>query len=282
MNSSHDVTARIAYISSAEDNPEVRAYAPQSGRAVEAPENAYVDMLVEDVRSWTDAPSLDVNGFEFHNHTTFFSDFYDEAAVRRDYYPEVAAAIRHFAGATEVFVFDHNVRSAVRAAAGQPGVRAPVDGAHNDYTETSGPERVAEILEREGRTDLLNQHAALINLWRPIIGPVLDVPLAVCDARSTRPEDFVDTRILHFADDDLKTPRHVGHIYSLRHGDGHRWAYLSAMQTDEILLLKGYDSLTDGTARFVAHTGFKNPACPDSYTPRESIEARTLAIFDAG
>ena len=33
-------------------------------------------------------------------------------------------------------------------------------------------------------------------------------------------------------------------------------------------------------ARFLPHTGFRNPACPPQFVPRESIEARTLVVFD--
>jgi hypothetical protein len=28
------------------------------------------------------------------------------------------------------------------------------------------------------------------------------------------------------------------------------------------------------------HTGFSNPECPPDFVPRESIEARTLVIFE--
>ena len=52
------------------------------------------------------------------------------------------------------------------------------------------------------------------------------------------------------------------------------------MQPDEFLLLKCYDSRTDGRARFMPHTGFRNPACPSDFVPRESIETRTLVVFD--
>lgn len=43
---------------------------------------------------------------------------------------------------------------------------------------------------------------------------------------------------------------------------------------------EGYDSRADGRARFMPHTGFVNPACPSEFVPRESIEARTLVVFD--
>ena len=36
----------------------------------------------------------------------------------------------------------------------------------------------------------------------------------------------------------------------------------------------------DVRGRFMPHTGFRNPACPSEFVPRESIEARTLVVFD--
>jgi hypothetical protein len=151
---------------------------------------------------------------------------------------------------------------------------------HNDYTEQSGPKRRLEILEEAGRLELADRRVAFVNLWRPIVGPVWDNPLAVCDARTVSPSDLVATQILHFGEDDLEVPRHRGEIYSIRYNAAHRWFYVSQMRPDEALLLKCYDSRADGRARFMPHTGFRNPACPPEFTPRESIEARTLVIFD--
>jgi hypothetical protein len=51
------------------------------------------------------------------------------------------------------------------------------------------------------------------------------------------------------------------------------------MQRNEALLLKGYDSLDDGRARFTAHTGFDNPSAPPDAAARESIETRTFVFF---
>ena len=51
------------------------------------------------------------------------------------------------------------------------------------------------------------------------------------------------------------------------------------MRRDEALLLKCFDSATDGRARFTAHTAFDNPAAADDALPRESIEVRTLISF---
>ena len=86
--------------------------------------------------------------------------------------------------AHKVIVFDHNVRSQVKADAGQEGVREPIEGAHNDYTLSSGPRRIAEVLKDRGYLTLI-QKMALVNFWRPIIEPVEDMPLAICDAQTT-------------------------------------------------------------------------------------------------
>lgn len=273
------ITAPIAYLADNDSSPEIRVYPPASGKSSQAPVNIHRDMLIEDIRTWTRPPALDSQGFELHRHPTACSNFYNQALVTQEYYPEAAAAMRAFTGALEVFIFDHNVRSSVRASRGQHGVREPVDAAHVDYTTATGPKRTREILAQFDREDLAAHRAALINLWRPITEPVLDVPLALCDVRSVKQGELVETVILHYTEDSMEQPGHAGGIYSLYYNPDHRWAYVPAMQKDEVLLLKCYDSDGDGMSGFTPHTGFKNPACPREFTPRESIELRTLVIY---
>jgi len=274
------VSARVTYLAPGDGPVRVRIYPPSSGLATVRPASVEQVVSIRDARPIGDTLRLDEQGFELHRCPTQFGDFYDEAAVRGRYYPEVRSAMRAFTGALEVIVFDHNVRSAARAARGEIGVRVPVAQVHNDYTEHSGPKRKREILDQAGRSDLNDRRFAFVNLWRPIVGPVWDNPLAVCDARSVSPDDLVATEIQHFGEDNLEVPRHRGEIYSVRANPAHRWFYASQMRPDEVLLLKCYDSRVDGRARFLPHTGFRNPACPREFVPRESIEARTLVVFD--
>jgi hypothetical protein len=275
------VQAPVSYLAPGGDGPvEVRVYPPSSRRGIVRPESVRHTVSIHDARSIAGTLRLDSHGFEFHSRPTRFEDFFDDAAVRGRYYQDVRDAVRAFTGALEVVVFDHNVRSAARAGRGEAGVRTPVDQVHNDYTERSGPKRKREILEVAGRLELADRRVAFVNLWRPIVGPVQDNPLALCAASSVAPGDFVETEIRHFGEDDLDTPRHTGQIYSVRHNPAHQWFYVSDMRPDEFLLLKCYDSRADGRARFMPHTGFRNPACPPQFVPRESIEERTLVVFD--
>ena len=236
-------------------------------------------MPVYDCRPIAAQLTLDEAGFELHAHRSAFNEFYDAERVRERYYPEVASLLKDATGALEVFVFDHNVRSQTRADRKEFGVREPVESAHNDYTVSSGPRRIGEILGENGASHLGGNRAALINVWRPIIGPVQDHPLAICDARSAKLEDFIPTEIEHFTEDDLETPHLTGQVSSFRHSPDHRWYYVPDMQPDEVMFLKCFDSADDGRARFTGHTGFRNPACPDEFVPRESIEARTLVVY---
>ena len=189
------VNARVTYLAAGDGPVQVRVYPPGSGRTTVRPPSVQRD--VDDPRRASDRgpPSARSSmGSSCTRTGSQFTDFYDEAAVRARYYPEVEAAMRAMTGALAVIVFDHNVRSAARAARGEVGVRLPVDQVHNDYTEQSGPKRKREILDAAGRSDLADRHVAFVNLWRPIVGPVWDNPLAVCDAGSVSPEDLVDNR----------------------------------------------------------------------------------------
>ncbi len=54
---------------------------------------------------------LDREGFRFVRHDTKVADFFDEAEVRRVYYPEMEALVKAGSGASRVVVFDHTLRT---------------------------------------------------------------------------------------------------------------------------------------------------------------------------
>ena len=71
-------------------------------------------------------------------------------------------------------------------------------------------------------------------------------------------------------------------VFMVAHSDSHRWFYFARMQTDEVLLIKCFDSAEDGRARFTAHAAFTDPSTPPDAPARESIEVRVLAFFAIG
>ena len=220
---------------------------------------------VFDARRLADAPRLDIDGYELVAHETDV-DFGDEEAIRSVYYDEAAELVRAATGASRVTVFDHTLRRS-----GRDGSRQPVRRAHNDYTETSGPQRVRDLMGTEAGA-LLERRFAIVNVWRPIEGPAAHAPLAICDARSMGPGDFVPA--------DLVYSDRRGETYQVRYSEGQRWFYAPDMAPGEAMLIKCFDSATDGRARFTAHTAFDDPLTPAGAPPRQSIEIRTLAFFD--
>jgi hypothetical protein len=149
------------------------------------------------------------------------------------------------------------------------GPRQPATRVHVDQTELSGRNRVHEHLPQEA-DELLKGRVQVINLWRPLRGPLLDSPLAMCDAQSVAPGDLIAS--------DLIYPNRRGETYSVKFNPAHRWFYFPKMTGDEALLLKCYDSADDGNARFAPHTAFSDPTTPADAPPRESIEVRALVF----
>ncbi len=226
------------------------------------------EVEIADGRALAGQLSLDRDGIELRHRPTAVADLYDDAAVERNYYPEIEALVREATGASRVIIFDHTRRT---DAGRQGAAKRPASRAHNDYTEWSGPQRVRDLLG-EGEAQALGDRPVVqVNVWRPIHGPVLRSPLAVLDAASLAPEDLVAT--------DMHYPDRVGEIYHLAYNPGHRWLYFPAMERDEVILIKGYDSRADGRARFTPHTAFEDPTSPADAPPRESIEVRTLALL---
>ncbi len=52
------------------------------------------------------------------------------------------------------------------------------------------------------------------------------------------------------------------------------------MTRDEVLLIKSWDSLDDGRARFTPHAAFNLPETREDAPARESIEVRTFVVID--
>lgn len=275
------IEAPLAYLAEDACAASYRVWPLTSGREPESPRKAYYPCRIFECRSIAIALSLDKDGFVFCSHTTTFSAFLDDVRVKSDYYPELEAFLKALTGAKAVFVFDHNVRSASGAALGQVGVRAPVDMVHGDYSGPSGARRCREVLQTSRYAGLTPSRTMLINAWRPLRGPVLDLPLALCHAPSVALTDLVATPIQHYGEGELEVPRHSGEILSVKHNPAHRWFYASSMQADEVLVFKGYDSNEEVASRFTPHTGFVHPDRPARFVPRESIEVRAIVIDPA-
>ena len=216
---------------------------------------------------------MDREGFVLLHHQTAVRNFYDEDEIASVYYPECEQVIKEATGASHVVAFDHIVRNAAMAVLEGSCIKIPAKRVHNDYTAWSSPMRVRQLMGDEAE-ELLKHRFAIINLWRPITGPVLESPLTLCDAQSLAEEDLVAS--------DLKYPDRIGETYSITYNPNQRYYYFPKMQPNEPVLIRCFDSALEGAARFSAHTGFDDPTSPPDAPPRESLEVRTLVFFPPG
>ena len=232
-------------------------------------------VTIHDMRADADRLSLDATGFELHRHETAVDALYDDGPLAAAYDRETGDLLKRLTGADIAVVFDRTRRSDAGAGAANPdGVRMPAARVHVDYTDDSGPKRARDVLGGETVDRVLGAGGRIvqINVWRPIRGPVERSPLALADAGSVPKEDLVAT--------DQVFPDRVGEIYQLAYSPAHRWYWAPRMERGEVLLIKGWDSLDDGRARYTPHGAFALPDQDPAAPPRESIELRTFVAFE--
>lgn len=230
------------------------------------------EMPIEDGWPRVGRFSADREGFELHPFESGFDRFDDDAAILARFHPQVVDFVKRHTGARRVVVFDHTIRKRLPADLSvQTEVQRPaVLLVHSDYTVRSGPQRVRDILPDEADA-LLARRVAFYNVWKPLHRRVEELPLAMCDATTQAEDDLLRM--------DLKYRERIGEIYVMRHSPAHRWVWFPFMEPAQALLLKTYDSETDGRARFMGHTAFEDPGTPPDAPRRESIEVRTMAFF---
>ena len=145
----------------------------------------------------------------------------------------------------------------------------------------------------------------IVNVWRPIVGPVTQWPLALLDARTVSQEDVHPT-ILNIYDnspggqsgnvaergqdeselkvhdlDGNKLRYRIGEVLQPLPDPQHSWHVFPEFDVDECLLLKIFDSRRDGRTRFNAHCAvFDELGDPSAH--RQSIEVRCLILLNNG
>lgn len=247
-------------------------YEPDPDLELNPPGTDEQEVLIRD--GWGKASSFDLDreGFDISEFDGTFDDFDDENAIKSVFYQQAIDHVKKRTGAKRVVVFDHTVRRRLPADLKQQTEtsRPAVLLVHSDYTPKSGVQRVKDILPDEAE-ELLKGRVAFYNVWKPLFEPVEELPLACCDARSQADGDLMIM--------ELKYRERTGEIYVMRHNPDHEWWYFPNMTPDQALLLKTYDSETDGRARFMGHTAFEDPNMRPDAKKRQSVEIRTMAFF---
>jgi hypothetical protein len=230
------------------------------------------EITIHDGRPIADQLNLDEHGFILRDFDTAITDFYDDEQVKSIYYPEMEEIVKQETGCNEVIVFDHTIRVDDSGMAQTRKVRNPVKNMHNDFTRNSAPQRVRDILPANDAEAKLSRRFGSMNIWRPLVGPVETAPLAVCGWDTLQEEDLLVA--------ERRYQDRLGGVLHLTYNPDQRWYYFPKMTRDEVVLLKCFDSLDDGTAKWTCHGSFQPPHIPPNAQPRQSIEIRTLYFYD--
>ncbi len=264
---------------------------------------------VHDGRTLSKPPSLVRNGYclarDFDTALDLQNDGLDSEKIVHTYYPEMSRLVTAALGGADAvkraIVFDHTIRSRVRKATGEKETNGENVGgyastAHNDNTSYSAKNRVRLLsqakeaggsltlphppLTEQEAEKIVSGRFGIFNVWRHFRTDyaVLDYPLAVLDAQSARPEDFLNSLYIY--------PDRVGEVVTVGRNPEHRWIYYSEMRHNEALIFKVFDSSSELGACTAqqcppntAHTSFRLADADASTLPRESIECRVLVEF---
>ena len=253
-------------------------------------------VIVRDGMPIRDHFELDVHGFRIARQPTAVKDFHDKAEVDRIYEAEVERHVAALTGADKVVARGWMLRTSADLSqraqekhdnyvhAG--GIQPPAGEAHVD-TNTATARRMAEHTYRKHFPDGPGFKRFLVSsYWRCFSAPPQDVPLAVCDGRTSfAGEEKSNTLFIvdEFPEGEALTAPVEGEeamiaasIFS--HDPGMRWWYFSNMRADDVLLFKFHDSDHARTWR-CPHTAFHDPSFPHANI-RESIEARSVAFWE--
>jgi len=222
---------------------------------------------LQDIRGKEGDFTLDNNAFEALRNVPSqmeYDDWTDEEKIKSVYYPEVEQLLLdNLPGSHKIFLFDHTIR--------RPGTnRSAVTRVHIDQTAKSTAARVTYHLPEEAE-ELLRGRYRIVNVWRPLNGPVQANPLAVADSATVLDEDLIGV--------EHRYPERTGETAGVKYNEGQKWYYLSGMENNERVFLKCYDSdATVGRYGRVPHTAFVDPRTPKDAPGRESIEVRALVF----
>lgn len=227
-------------------------------------------VTIHDARPYLAEFALERNGFVVVEEPSAVTSYSNPAAMDA-YTRATERLVQRLTGAAKVISFGAILRT---SASGTHGHNQPAFGAHVDYGAKTVADFTRLILGKEEAARWLTRRHMLINVWRPI-APVESTPLALCDARTVRREDLFDSEI-------------VGGLggldfslwgYNLAYSPDHRWYWVPAMQPDEAMVFKLFDS-DEAAVQFTAHSAFIDPTAAPDAAPRQSVELRTIAFLD--
>ncbi|KAH7378651.1 hypothetical protein BKA64DRAFT_698366 [Cadophora sp. MPI-SDFR-AT-0126] len=208
------------------------------------------NIIIRDIRGREEDFTLDTHGFRAMADSSVSTiDFSNKQEVEAVYAPKVEKLLLdHLEGTFKVVVFD----TTIRRAANSELFHRPVRKIHIDQSARGAYLRANQSLSIEyarkvGAGEL---RFRIVNVWKPLNGPVVDHPLIFADSTTVREEDL--------------------------YNQATEFWFWSSMSTSELVLLQYYNSITLKTR--CEHGSFNLSGSKEETFTRSSVELRCLVL----
>ncbi|GAQ39216.1 hypothetical protein AtubIFM56815_007665 [Aspergillus tubingensis] len=278
------VQAKIQYLVKDEQHQHVKPYYLHFQYDSDiAPTNTAADDRIVPIHN---ARNLDIPSKEMFSEYGFTQlhldcplapeEYYYDKRVEEVLYPQYKSLARElFPEAERVEVLEHATRKrhplwlSEGIERHELDTNQPSDYVHIDMTASSAAKCSIKQFNIHPKT---YSRFIVVNLWKPIRGPVYDFPITVCDRRTV---DYASQTTAM----DIVARDYVNENTRIYYDEKHKWYYWHGLQANEVIAFVQADSRAENSAG-VPHTAFKDPRNSDSTQLRESIEARVFVYFD--
>jgi hypothetical protein len=254
-----------------------------------APSSVEVDVLDGRV---ADLPGWEVCGFELLPHVSRVACWDDDDEIVAVHHPEVEGLARALTGCDHAMVSGHIKRNPDQAIRHED--LAPIRFVHSDFAsghadvirrsfraaiESSG----ADLAPRDAARADAVEHARrlmILQFWRNLGPRKMDLPLALCDARTVRPDEARPFVVADYAGAGGGAFEALAVLAPADPGR-HRWYTFPEMGADETIAFRTYDSdvVRAGGTFFTPHSAFRDPDVALGQPARSSIELRATCLF---
>jgi len=136
-------------------------------------------------------------------------------------------------------------------------------------------------LARNGLTSDDVEHArriVMLQLWRNLGAPKMDLPVAWCDSRTVGRDEMVPFRYTGYVAG--ADPFNAVAILEPDDADRHQWYTFPALNADEVVAFRTFDTdmVPAGTTYFTPHSAFPDPTVGPDAPHRFSVELRIVCL----
>ncbi|RYC61508.1 hypothetical protein CHU98_g4721 [Xylaria longipes] len=181
---------------------------------------------IYDLRSLKDKLSLDREGFLVADIDTSmeYEDYFDQDKLKTTYMPKIKTFLKEKLGVRAVYVHEYVSRvgrgDIQAASASRSRMFIPL------LEQLTGDKAQAEAIK--------SSRIQMLNIWKPLRGPVRSWPLALCDLRSLNREDVIPFDEVH--------AKGVLESQQVAYSPSQKWYYLPNQNPNEIIVFKSMDT----------------------------------------